>query len=171
VRGALSDIRQDGGRTAAMMRETSLRATAREVQVGNISRVDRSSSGTSRNDGQISHYGTTRGSAQYGGTGGSSQYSGSAQYSGGSRYSGNSQYSSGSRTEYSSVKQKFENERVETGRLALGRLARPDPFLEPEKDFLFLARFDGVNLSRDAEQPMALLSIAGYFQPNAFLVQ
>src|SRR5205814_10006153 len=49
VRGALSDIRQDGGRTAAMMRETSLRATAREVQVGNISRVDRSSSGTSRN--------------------------------------------------------------------------------------------------------------------------
>ena len=60
---------------------------------------------------------------------------------------------------------------METGRLALGRLARPDPFLEPEKDFLFLARFDGVNLSRDAEQPMALLSIAGYFQPSAFLVQ
>ena len=171
VRGALSDIRQDGGRTAAMMRETSLRATAREVQVGNISRVDRSSSGTSRNDGQSSHYGTARGAAQYGGTGGSSQYSGSAQYSGGSRYSGNSQYSSGSRTEYSSVKQKFENERVETGRLALGRLARADPFLEPEKDFLFLARFDGINPSREQDSPVALLSITGYFQPSAFLVQ
>jgi len=46
-----------------------------------------------------------------------------------------------------------------------------DPFLEPEKDFLFLARFDGVNDARDQEQPVALLSIAGYFQPNALLVQ
>src|SRR5437868_7606515 len=51
VRGALSEIRQDGGRTAAMMRETSLRATAREVQVGNVSRVDSSSNGTYRSDG------------------------------------------------------------------------------------------------------------------------
>jgi len=171
VRGALSEIRQDGGRTAAMMRETSLRATAREVQVGNVSRVDSSSNGTYRSDGQTSRNGTARGSAQYSGTGGSSQYGGSAQYSGGTRYSGSSQYSSGSRTEYSSVKQKFDNERVETGRLALGRLAHVDPFLEPEKDFLFLARFDGVNPSRDQEQPVALLSIAGYFQPNALLVQ
>jgi hypothetical protein len=171
VRGALSEIRQDGGRTAAVMRETSLRATAREVQVGNVSRVDSSSSGSSRSDGQVSRYGSARGSAQYSGTGGSSQYSGSGHYSGGSRYSGSSQYSSGSRTEYSSVKQKFENERVDTGRLALGRLARADPFLEPEKDFLFLARFDGVSAACDQEQPMALLSIAGYFQPSPFLVQ
>ena len=162
VRGALSEIRQEAGRTAAMVRETSLRATAREVQVGNVSRIESSSTGTSRNDGQVSRYGNARGSAQY---------SGSGHYSGGARYGGSSQYSSSNRTEYSSVKQKFENERVETGRLALGRLARADPFLEPEKDFLFLARFDGVNLSRDLQQPIALLSIAGYFPPSAFLVQ
>jgi hypothetical protein len=61
---------------------------------------------------------------------------------------------------------------VETGRLAVGRLAQADPFLEPEKDFLFLARFDGVNPSRDPQQQaVALLSIAGYYQPSALLVQ
>src|SRR6266850_1528632 len=84
--------------------------------------------------------------------------------------SGSGQYSSSGRTEYSSVKQKFENERVETGRRAVGKLPQADPFLEPEKDFLFLARFDGVNPGQD-QHPVAMLSIAGYFQPNALLIQ
>ena len=68
------------------------------------------------------------------------------------------------------MKQKFENERVETGRQAVGRLAQPDPFLEPDKDFIFLGRFDGVRPGED-EAPVALLSIAGYYRPNALLIQ
>jgi hypothetical protein len=143
VRGALSEIRQEGGRPAAMVRETSLRATAREVQVGNISRWDRSSTASSQGEVSTTRYGSARGS---------------------------SQYSSSGRSEHSTIKQKFDNERVETGRLALGKLAQADPFLEPEKDFLFLARFEGTSPGRD-QQPVALLSIAGYFQPNALLVQ
>ncbi|HMC32994.1 MAG TPA: hypothetical protein VKH65_01245, partial [Myxococcales bacterium] len=83
---------------------------------------------------------------------------------------GSSRYASNGRSEFSTVKQKFDNERVETGRLALGRLAQADPFLEPEKDFLFLGRFEGTSPGRD-QQPVALLSIAGYFQPNALLLQ
>jgi hypothetical protein len=143
VRGALSEIKQDGNKAAALMRETSLRATSREVQEGSISRVDRSSSASARAEVQTSRYGNARGEAQM---------------------------SSRGRTEYSTVKQRFENERVETGRRAVGRLPQADPFLEPEKDFLFLARFDGVNPGQD-QQPVAMLSIAGYYQPNALLIQ
>src|SRR5438105_12335679 len=40
VRGALSGIRQDAGRPSAMVRETSLRATAREVQDGSTTRIE-----------------------------------------------------------------------------------------------------------------------------------
>ncbi len=143
LRGALSDIKQDGGKTAAMLRETSLRATAREVQVGTISRTDRSSSTSAQAEVQTSRFGNARGSAQV---------------------------SSRGRTEYSTVKQKFENERIETGRQAVGKLAQADPFLESDKDFLFLGRFDGVKPGED-DKPVAVLSIAGYFQPNALLIQ
>jgi len=51
------------------------------------------------------------------------------------RSAGSAQYSSSGRTEYSTVKQKFENERRETGRRAGGQAPQADPFLEPEKDF------------------------------------
>jgi hypothetical protein len=151
VRGALSEIRQEGSKTAAVMRETSLRATAREVQEGPTRRYDSSYKGS-----------------------GQGEYSSSSRSSSGTRTdhkaSGSGQYSSSGRSEYSMVKQKFENERVETGRRAVGKLPQADPFLEPEKDFLFLARFDGVNPGQD-QQPIAMLSIAGYFQPNALLIQ
>lgn len=143
VRAALSEVKQEGARTALVMRETSLRATAREVQEGSISRVDRTGTTSARAEVQTSRYGNARGSAQV---------------------------SSSGRTEYSRVSQKFENERVETGRRAVGKLPQADPFLEPEKDFLFLARFDGVSPGRD-EQPVAMLTVAGYFQPNALLIQ
>src|SRR5438874_2166705 len=143
VRGALTEIRQEAGKPAAMVRETSLRATAREVQVGNVSRWDRSSTASAQSEVATTRYGNARGS---------------------------SRYASNGRSEFSTVKQKFDNERVETGRLAIGRLAQADPFLEPEKDFLFLGRFEGTSPGRD-QQPVALLSIAGYFQPNALLLQ
>src|SRR5438477_439836 len=139
VRAAVSEMKQN----AAYVRETSLRATAREVQVGPIRRTDHSSSTAVSADVQTTHYGNARGGAQI---------------------------NSSDRTEHSLVKQKFENERVETGRQAVGRLAQPDPFLEPDKDFIFLGRFDGVRPGED-EAPVALLSIAGYYRPNALLIQ
>jgi hypothetical protein len=151
LRGALSEVRQEGARTAVVMRETSLRATAHEVQSGPISRYESSSHAA----GQGEYANSTKSSS-----GARTDY----------RSSGNGQYSSSRRSEYSTVKQKFENERVETGRRAVGKLPQADPFLEPEKDFLFLARFDGVSPAQD-DQPVALLTVAGYFQPNALLIQ
>jgi hypothetical protein len=143
VRGALSDLKQDGGKAAAMLHETSLRATSREVQVGAMSRTDRTSTTSARAEAQTTRFGNARGSAQV---------------------------TSNDRTEHSLVRQKFENERVETGRQAVGKLGQADPFLEPDRDFLFLGRFDGVKPGED-EQPVAVLTIASYFQPNALLIQ
>ena len=143
VRGALSEMKQEGGKTALLLKETSMRATSREVQVGPMSRTDSSSSTSARAQVQTTRYGNASGSANI---------------------------ASRDRTEHSLVKQKFENERVETGRQALGKLPQADPFLEPDKDFLFLGRFDGVRPGEN-EQPVAVLSIAGYYQPNALLIQ
>src|SRR5438552_14647745 len=143
VRGALSEMKQEGGKTALLLKETSMRATSREVQVGPMSRTDSSSSTSASAQVQTTRYGNASGSANI---------------------------ASRDRTEHSLVKQKFENERVETGRQALGKLPQADPFLEPDKDFLFLGRFDGVRPGEN-EQPVAVLSIAGYYQPNALLIQ
>jgi hypothetical protein len=143
VRGALSDLKQEGGKAAAMVHETSLRATSREVQVGTMSRTDHSSTSSARADVQTTRFGNAR---------------------------GNAQFTNNDRTEHSLLKQKFENERVETGRQAVGKLGQADPFLEPDRDFIFLGRFDGVKPGED-EQPVAVISIASYFQPNALLIQ
>ena len=155
VRGSLSEIKQEGNRAAAMISETSLRATAHEVALGPTYRSESSYSG--------------RGQGEYSGSSRTSNSSGSSSRTD-YRASGSGSYSSSGRYESSYVKQKFENERVATGRKAVGKLPQADPFLEPEKDFLFLARFDGVNPGQD-QQPVAMLSIAGYFQPNALLLQ
>jgi hypothetical protein len=136
-------MKQEGGKAAAFVKETSLRATSREVQVGTMRRVDRSSSGSASAEVKTTRYGNAKGSASY---------------------------NQNDRTESSTLRQKFENERIETGRQAVGKLPQADPFLEPDKDFLFLARFDGVKPGED-ETPVAMLSIAGYFAPNALLIQ
>ena len=155
VRGSLSEIKQEGNKAAALIAETSLRATSHEVQDGPIRRYDSSSKGSGQGE-------FSSGSRTTNSSGSSSR----TDY----KASGNGSYSSSGRSEYSTVKQRFDNERVQTGRKAVGKLPQADPFLEPEKDFLFLARFDGVNPGQDQE-PVAMLSIAGYFHPNALLIQ
>src|SRR5207248_11218262 len=104
VRGALTDIRREAGKPAAMVRETSLRATSREVQVGNVSRWDRSSTASAQ-----SEVATTR----YANAGGSTRYA------------------SNGRSELYAVEQMFHNESVEPGRRANGRIAQADPFTGP----------------------------------------
>src|SRR5205823_2302668 len=48
-----------------------------------------------------------------------------------------------------------ENVMNPTGRKVLGRLPEADPFLEPDKEFVFVGRFDGAKPSND-EQKVAL---------------
>src|SRR5256885_3999260 len=50
VRGALSEIKQEGNKAAALIAETSLRATSHEVQDGPIRRYDSSSKGSGQGE-------------------------------------------------------------------------------------------------------------------------
>jgi hypothetical protein len=96
-----------------------------------------------------------------------------AQWRGGrSRSGGNSAY----RDDFE-VKRQFvsDNTSEETGREALGRLAKADPFLQPDKEFIILARFDGVRSTDDGESEgeaaeQAILTLYSYFEPSSMVV-
>jgi hypothetical protein len=85
---------------------------------------------------------------------------------------GNGTIEDSRRKQTQTLRQRFVNERVETGRVALGKLAEADPFIEPGREFLFLGRFDGTKPSSDDQAaPVAVVTIAGYYAPNALLLQ
>ncbi|MDC0706886.1 hypothetical protein POL68_00205 [Stigmatella sp. ncwal1] len=70
----------------------------------------------------------------------------------------------------------YDNISSETGREALGRLASQDPFLAPGRDFIILARFDGMRTTSGAsdeedEGPsIPVLSIVSYYMPHPLVV-
>ncbi|MCK8498116.1 hypothetical protein [Myxococcus fulvus] len=76
----------------------------------------------------------------------------------------------------STTRKHFDNVSDETGREALGRLSGADPFLEARREYVFLARFDGVRLTSggnddDAEAPrIPVLTIVSYHAPQALVV-
>jgi hypothetical protein len=71
---------------------------------------------------------------------------------------------------------RYDNISSETGREALGRLPKADPFLSPGRDFVILARFDGMrttsgSLDEDDEGPrIPVLSIVSYYIPHPLVV-
>ena len=143
VRGRMGDLRSEGQVHTALLSESSLRSAEREVNVGLRTRSQSESSHSGSARIETTRYGNARIDA-------------SAR--------------SDSRSTTGQIKSTWENEKVITGRQALGRLAQPDPFLEPNKDFIFLARFDGVRPNSDGDD-VGVLSIVSYFPPNALLVE
>lgn len=71
---------------------------------------------------------------------------------------------------------RYDNISSDTGREALGRLPKADPFLSPGRDFVILARFDGMRttsgaLDEDDEGPrVPVLSIVSYYIPHPLIV-
>jgi hypothetical protein len=67
----------------------------------------------------------------------------------------------------------YYNENVlnPTGRKVLGRLPEADPFLEPDKEFVFVGRFDGAKAASEDQQKIAVLNVLGYYPPAALVVQ
>jgi len=80
------------------------------------------------------------------------------------------------RTERYSTRKHYDNISDETGREALGRLPRADPFLETRRDYVILARFDGMRLTSggadgDDEAPrIPVLTIVSYYPPHPLVV-
>lgn len=143
LRGSLADLRAEAGLTTALLRESALRSATREFETGSKARTERQHDAAAQADLRTAAYG------DLGGQGSMSQ---------------------GERVDRSTLSRRFENEKVVTGRQALGRLAQPDPFLEPGREFVFLARFDGVRTADD-DSTLGLLTVVNYFEPAPLLVQ
>jgi hypothetical protein len=67
---------------------------------------------------------------------------------------------------------RYDNVSQETGREALGKLPKDDPFLVPGKELIILARFDGVRRVASQEEEddephqIAVLTLYNYYEPN-----
>ncbi|WPB81620.1 hypothetical protein KYC5002_21185 [Archangium violaceum] len=86
------------------------------------------------------------------------------------------QISSSEQEVSSSTMQRFDNITDETGREALGRMPKADPFFAPGKDFVVLARFDGLRVTSSGEEDdedapkLPVLTIVSYYAPHPLLV-
>lgn len=151
LRAKVSEIRSDGGNHTVMLDEYGLGSEGKDVQVGSAYQ----STSSRRSSGQLEARTTKYGNASVRGSGGSD-----------------------SSSSYFKTERQYENVSEETGRVALGRLKKPDPFLVPEKEFIVLARFDGVRETPgsgsaeegEEKEMMAVLSVLSYQLPNPLVV-
>jgi hypothetical protein len=143
LRGSLADLRSEGNVHTALLNESALRSAEREVKVGRRFKNENESQHNSSGDVRSTRYGDAAAKGES---------------------------SSSSKSTWSEVRSTWDNEKVVTGRQALGRLQQADPFLEPNKDFIFLARFDGVR-SNDQGGEVAVISISSYFEPGPLLIE
>ena len=144
LRGALQELKSEGGVQAALINESTLRGATREMEVGPKYRTEHESSGTGSIDVRSTRFGNASARGNYSNQGSSSS---------------------------SKVVKRFENEKTSTGRSALGRLAKADPFMEPGKEFVFLGRFDGLRQGPEGEDPTPLMTMMSYFAPSPLVVE
>lgn len=143
VRAQVTDMRQGKGASTVKLAEYSIGSVGSEKEVGPkyVTSYEHSAKGSGS-------YKTTSGSGR-----------GQGEYS-----------STGSRTD-SAVVTRYDNVSQETGREALGKLPKDDPFLVPGKELIILARFDGVRTIASEEEDdephtVAVLTLYNYYEPN-----
>jgi hypothetical protein len=157
VRARLFDVKMDAKSATAMLAETSFKSAESLRASGDV---------------YVSSY--TRSGNASGSTSGSGAYQTDRSGSGRGSYtqSGESGYNSSGSSTSGRAKKFYENVVNATGRQALGRLPEADPFLEPNKEFVFVARFDGVRPGNAPDTaPMAALTILTYYPPGALLLE
>jgi hypothetical protein len=57
-----------------------------------------------------------------------------------------------------------------TGREGLGKIPQADPFMQPQREFVFLAKYEG-NRPDDSGQQIAILTVLSYDAPTAYMVE
>lgn len=148
VRAQVGDVRTEDQKPTVWLVEQELGSVASEQQVGVAVRKDTSSTMAGNLSGE-----TTLGGGNVGGS-----------------------LSKSKSTHDSNTVLRYDNISNDTGREALGRLPKADPFLAPGRDFVILARFDGMrttsgSLDEDDEGPrIPVLSIVSYFIPHPLVV-
>ncbi|HEX8698659.1 MAG TPA: hypothetical protein VF815_07475 [Myxococcaceae bacterium] len=148
IRAQVGDVRSEGEKPTVWLVEQGLGSVGSEQRVGTARRKERSSTTSGNLGGE-----TTLGSGQVGGKISKEETT---------------------RTEDTVIT--YDNISTETGREALGRMAKADPFLSPGRDFVILARFDGMrttsgSMDDDDEGPrIPVLSIVSYYIPHPLVV-
>lgn len=145
----MADQRTEGERPTVWLVEQALGSVETDTPVGYSERTDVLSSFSGDLDGQT-------------------------QLTGPGRIGG--EVASRRRTDRYGTRKHYDNISDETGREALGRLPRADPFLETRRDYVILARFDGMRLTSggpdgDDEAPrIPVLTIVSYHPPHPLVV-
>jgi hypothetical protein len=148
VRAQVGDVRTEDEKPTVWLVEQELGSVASEQQVGVAVRKDTASNLAGNLSGE-----TTLGGGNVGGS-----------------------LSKSKSTRDSNTVLRYDNISNDTGREALGRLPKADPFLAPGRDFVILARFDGMRttsgaLDEDDEGPrIPVLSIVSYYIPHPLVV-
>jgi hypothetical protein len=148
VRAQVGDVRTEEEKPTVWLVEQELGSVASEQQVGVAVRKDSSSNIAGNLSGE-----TTLGGGNVGGS-----------------------LSKSKSTREGRTELRYDNISTDTGREALGRLPKADPFLAPGRDFVILARFDGMrttsgSLDEDDEGPrIPVLSIVSYYVPHPLVV-
>jgi hypothetical protein len=149
LRARVADQRTEGERPTVWLVEHTLTSVETDAAVGYGERIDTSSSYSGDLSGQTSLTGPGR----LGGTVGARH-----------------------REDRVATRKTYDNVSDETGREALGRLPREDPFLETRRDYVILARFDGMRLTSggaddESEAPrIPVLTIVSYHPPHPLVV-
>jgi len=147
-RAKVTEMREDGGTFTAKLDETELRSESFDAPVG----VARQTSS------HKTYGGSVRGSL---GPLGPSNLGGTVNV--------------GHETVTQDSVRKYDNVTVETGREALVSMPEPNPFLEPGKEFIVLARFDGVrttssSASDDDPEVVPVLTLISFHPPSPLVI-
>ena len=148
IRARVEGMKSLAGNPTVVLSETSLSNEVSDVEVGSAYVSTRTSAGSARGTVESSRYGNASLAA-----------------------------SGSSKSQYRSVttEKRHDNSTADTGRKALGRLAKPDPFLQPTKEFIVLARFDGLRSAstgaKGEPERTAVLSIVTYIEPAALILE
>jgi hypothetical protein len=148
LRARVDDIRTEKGRTTVQLAEFAVGGRTHWVE-GNTRAVRNSTArGSASVDVTTSRYGSAQGSAKF---------------------------DRNSTTTWGRETKRHDNVAEETGNLALAKLASPDPFFEPGRQFIVLGRFEGVRQlateSEDATSTVAVMSVVAYFEPAAMMLE
>ncbi len=149
LRARVADVRSDGDRPTVWLVEQQLGSVASEQEVGYATRKDSVS-------------------VKSGSLGGDVGLLGHSNLGG--------QLVSSDREQQSTTTRRYDNISDETGIEALGRLPKADPFFAPGRDFVVLARFDGLRTTSggaedDEEAPtLPVLTIVSYHVPHPLVV-
>lgn len=154
LRARVTSIQGEAAQPTVQLVESTLGNVGSDQQVG------RKLTATSNVSGTVQASGSYRNNAGLSGSG-----------------SGRASFSGQKTTDYMVTERRYDNVVSETGVVALGRLAKADPFLVPGKEFIVLARFDGVRRTpgsgegEDAGPKVTpIVTVFNYFEPNPLVV-